>query len=117
MTDAERYAVTIAEELAELEAGRIDDVQYDGAPEAVADYVGELVLDVEVTRSGFTGDVVRVELARTVGGPGCWLTIDGSDEVQVRAWWGSDKGQRTVHAPTLAGYVWELAEEGIAWKG
>lgn len=116
MTDAEQYAETIAEELVELESGRIDGEQYDGAPEAVAEYVGSLVLDVEVTRSGFTGDVVRVELARTVGGPSCWLVINGDDEVRVRTWWGSDRADRGVLAPTLVGYVWELAEEGSTWR-
>lgn len=116
MTDAEKYAETIAAELTELEAGRIDGEEYDGAPEAVAEYVGSLLLDVEITRSGFTGDVVRVELARTIGGPSCWLTVDGTDGVTVRAAWGSDRGERSVLAPTFAAYVWELAEEGEAWK-
>ena len=108
--DAHSYAVTIAEELEELEAGRLDDEHYGAAWEAQEVWQESAVLDVEVTRSLAGEAVSGVTITRTVGGPGCWIEANGDGRVRVEAVWGSDRAYVTADAPTVDAWAWELAE-------
>ena len=113
-TDAERYARLIADEVAALERGELDghdpeDPYTDG--DVVGTWLNDLALDVEVARSLTTRDVTAVEVTRTIGGPGCWITFRAwSDEVEVVAAWGGDRATRYVAAPTVADYLVDYAE-------
>lgn len=111
MNDAERYAETIAAELAELEAGRVDGEPHGTPWAAVLDWAETCALDVEVGVSIPHGHVQSVTITRTVGGPGCWIESNGTGGyVTVRAAWGGDVARRDVLAPTLEAWAWETAE-------
>ena len=111
-TDAERYARLIADEVAALERGELDG--YDPEDLDDGDVVGTWLnyhaLDVEVARSLQTGDVTAVEVTRTIGGPGCWITFRYAGDAEVVAAWGGDRATRYVAAPTVADYLVDYAE-------
>jgi hypothetical protein len=117
MTDAQRYADTIAEEVEELEEGRTDDGLTVGAWDAISEWAQSCVLDLEWTTSSNARTITEVILTRTIGGPGCWITANGDGTVTVRAAWGSDRGRRTVGAPSLDAWAWEMAEVAAASGG
>jgi hypothetical protein len=101
-TNAHRYAETIADEVIGLADGELDGHTFDGeepdrAYEAVSTWLAELALDVEVTRNVTTGDVTAVEVTRTVGGPGCYVTFRDRSDAEVVAYWGTDEA--TVRIP------------------
>ena len=112
LTDAERYARLIADEVAALERGELDgfepeDIEYG---DVVGTWLSVHALDVDVTRSLATGDVTAVEVTRTIGGPGCWITFRPWGDVEVVAAWGGDRATRYVAAPTVADYLIDYAE-------
>jgi len=115
-TDAHRYAEGIADELVGVAAGRLDGYEPDDRVDALMYWVNDLGLDVEVTRSIYTSDVTAVEVARTVGGPGCYVRF-ASDGVTVRvAWWG-DRAEVTlpyVEGGDLADLMLDLMAEVAA---
>ena len=113
MTDADRYAEVIAAELVEVAAGRLEGYALDDPADAVPTWCAELALDIEVTRSMTTGDVTAVEVARTLGGPGCWCTFRDGQDAEVVAVWGRDRAHRYVPADLVAPlttYLHDLAE-------
>ena len=100
--EAYRYARTIADEVERLADGELDRHTFDGegldpAYAAITTWVEELALDVEVTRNVGTGDVTAVTIARTVGGPGCYVTLRDRSDAEVTAYWGTDEA--TVRIP------------------
>jgi hypothetical protein len=112
MTDADRYAALIADEVAALERGELDG--YD--PEDLDDgdvvwtWLNDRALDVEVARSLTTGDVTAVEVTRTIGGPGCWVTFRTTGDVEVLAMWGGDRATRYVRADGVREHILEYVE-------
>ena len=113
MTDAEAYARLIADEIAALERGELDgydpeDPYTDG--DVIGTWLNWSALDVEVARSLTTGDVTAVEVTRTIGGPGCWITFRPWGDVEVVAAWGGDRATRYVAAPSVADYLVDYAE-------
>ena len=115
--DARDYAHGIAEELERLERGYVDGELYPDASGAVDAWADTCVLDVEYRRSVSGGGVSGVELARTIGGPGCWITCNGDGTVTVRAVWGGGEWFRTVDAPTVDAWGWDMAEMSAAIHG
>jgi hypothetical protein len=109
--DARDYAHGIAAELAEVETGIVDGERYADAWEAVYAWAETCVLDVEYTLSLAGGGASSVEITRTIGGPGCWIACNGDGTVTVRAAWGGGEWRRTVDAPTIDAYAWELVGE------
>jgi len=103
-TDAHRYAETIADEVARLADGELDDYDLAGldgpdrAVDAVMTWLGDLALDVEVTRNVTTGDVTAVTIARTLGGPACYVTLRAGTDAEVVAYWGRDEARVTIPA-------------------
>ena len=113
ITDAERYARLIADEVAALERGELDgfdpdDTHHDG--DVIGTWLNWCALDVEVARSLTTRDVTAVEVTRTIGGPGCWITFRAVGDAEVVAAWGGDRATRYVAAPTVADYLVDYAE-------
>ena len=122
MTDAERYALLIRDEVLDLEAGILDGYEdeladHDPADrpyEAAVRWINDLALDVEVTRSTSTGDVTAVRITRTLGGPACWITFSEYDEHTVTAVWGRDRATVEVwgrEVATVAAIVVDLFAE------
>lgn len=109
--DARDYANVIAAELEDLEAGRLDGDTYADAWEAVYTWWETCVLDLEYTLSAASGGTSAVTITRTIGGPGCWVACNGDGTVTVRAAWGGGEWRRTVDAPTVDSYAWELVGE------
>jgi hypothetical protein len=68
------------------------------------------VLEIRKTVSLTTNDVTGYEILITFGGPNCWAYFDGSDYATVRAWWGSEKGERQVYAHELGEYIFSTLE-------
>jgi hypothetical protein len=104
-TDAHHYAETIADELVGVAHGELDGYEPDDRVDALMTWLNDLALDVDVTRNLATGDVTAVEVARTIGGPGCYVRF-ASDGVTVRAYWGTDEARVTL--PYVDGH--DLAE-------
>ena len=101
----------IADELAALERGELDGYDpddLDGDP--VGTWLNDLALDVEVARSLTTGDVTAVEVARTIGGPGCYVTFRVTGDVEVLAMWGGDRATRYVRADGVRDYLIDYVE-------
>lgn len=113
ITDAERYARIIADEVAALERGELDgydpeDPYTDG--DVVGTWLNWCALDVEVARSLTTRDVTAVEVTRTIGGPGCYVTFRPWGDVEVLALWGGDRATRYVRAEAVTDYLINYAE-------
>jgi hypothetical protein len=111
MTDADRYAALIADEVAALERGELDGYDpddLDGDP--VGTWLNDRALDVEVARSLTTGDVTAVEVTRTIGGPGCWITFRYVGDVEVVAVWGGDRATRYVRADGVREHILDYVE-------
>jgi hypothetical protein len=111
-TEAHRYALTIRDELVDLAHGELDGCQPEGPADAVMTWINDLALDVNVTRNLTTGDVTAVEVARTIGGPSCYVTFRHG-EVTVATAWGVDRAEvhvTPVEAHTLADLILDLAE-------
>jgi hypothetical protein len=111
-TDAHRYAETIADEVRALARGELDDREVEDRGDALITWVNELALDVEVARNVTTGDVTAVEVTRTIGGPGAWVTFRHG-EVTVLAVWGHDRATVTLwddETLRLADEMLDLAE-------
>lgn len=89
-------------------ADEVTDLAEDGGP--VARYVDN-ALDVEVygrlTSDGW--DVTDVALLVTVGGPNARAWV-ATDHLRVEVAWGGDVARRTVYAPTVADYLYDLAD-------
>jgi hypothetical protein len=111
-SEAYRYASTIAHEVERLADGELDGYELDGegpdrAYEAVMTWMSDLALDVEVTRNVTTGDVTAVTIARTVGGPACYVTLRDRSDAEVVAYWGRDEA--TVRIPArIVGLVTDV---------
>ena len=73
-----------------------------------AEYVSE-ALDFERTYNS-AGDLVRVSVLVTLGGPNCWADFEGSG-VNVRAYWGGDRGEVYVSCPDFVEGVLEYVSE------
>jgi hypothetical protein len=106
-THAYQYAAAIAAEVQGLEDGELEGYELDGegpdrAYEAVTTWLSELALDVEVTRNVTTGDVTAVEVTRTVGGPGCYVTFRDRSNAEVVAYWGTDEATVCIPARCVA---------------
>ena len=112
MTDADRYAALIADEVAALERGELDGYDPEDLDDGdvVGTWLNYCALDVEVARSLTTGDVTAVEVARTIGGPGCWITFRNVGDAEVVAVWGGDRATRYVAAEGVATYLIDYAE-------
>lgn len=122
LNDAAEYAARIAEEVAALDAVLagvegihvLDGYDHDDGDPA-AWYLNN-ALSVEVLRSDMSEYRARVEITRTVGGPGCWIIYDtgeAADVVEVRAVWGSDDESRRVRVPHFCASVRDFC--GVAW--
>jgi hypothetical protein len=123
--EAQDYAEVIAEEVRELEAALeallddgADEADFDGvtftdAFDVIAYYLDACALSVaDVTETSYasgTRSVTRraVEVTRTVGGPGCYVTFDGNGTATVRVYLGSDRGRVSVYAPGVDAELWE----------
>jgi len=115
-TDAYHYAVTIAHELLGVAHGELDGYEPEDRHEALMTWINDLALDVDVTRNVATGQVTAVEVARTIGGPGCYVTF-ASDGVTVRTYWGADEARSTlpyVEGHDLADLMLDLMAEVTA---
>jgi hypothetical protein len=116
-SDAYQYARTIADEVIGLESGELDGYDLseheglDRTYDAVTTWLAELALDVEVTRSVASGELTAVEVTRTVGGPGCWITFRPASDAEVRVVWGSDDVR--VHVPGRM--VWAVTDMVTDW--
>lgn len=110
MADAQQYSQTIAEELEDLEQGKTEDGPTVTAYEAVLDWAEACVLDLEWTTSSAGRSITEVTITRTVGGPGCYIHANGDGTVTVRTYWGTDRSEWTVDAPTVDMWAWEMAE-------
>lgn len=111
-TDAHRYAETIADELVGVAHGELDGREPEDRVDALMTWLNDLAMDVEVTRRT-DGEVTAVEVARTIGGPSCYVTFRHG-EVTVLARWGSDRAEvrlAPVEAHDLADLVLDLAAE------
>lgn len=125
--EAQQYAEVIADELRELEAALeafIDDgadfavfdgTTFEDVSEVVGHYVNFCALAVEdVTAATYGADAYvqrrAVEVTRTVGGPGCFVTFNGDGTAVVRAFWGTDRGRVTVRAEYADAELWELMD-------
>jgi hypothetical protein len=110
LTDAERYARLIRNEVLGLEHGFLDGyadelAEHDPADrpyEAAMRWLNDLALDVEVTRSLGTGDVTAVTITRTLGGPWCAVTFAHYAEHTVAAAWGRDRATVEVYGREVA---------------
>ena len=117
---AAEYAATIAEEVAQVEAVLAGDADADTLagfdPDEYAcpfHWYLDQMLDIEVLRSDENPERVRIELTRTVGGPGCWIIYDSGDSdtvVELRAVWGSGGATDFVRAPSLCAHLRDLYE-------
>ena len=115
-THAHHYADTIADELVDLAHGKLDGYQPDDRHDALMTWINDLALDVDVTRNLSTGEVTAVEVARTIGGPSCYVTFRYGD-VTVRAVWGTDEAVArvpSVEAHDLADLMLDLMAEVFA---
>lgn len=119
-SDAAEYAATIAEEVAQVEAvlaGDADADTLDGYDPDQHDcpaiwYLNEM-LEIDVLRSDGNPERVRIEMTRTIGGPGCWIIYDTGDSdttIELRAVWGSDGATEFVRAPHLCAHLRDLYE-------
>ena len=68
------------------------------------------VLEIRKTVSLADDEVTGYEILITFGGPTCWAYFDGSSYATVRAWWGSEKGERQVYAHELGEYIFSTLE-------
>lgn len=108
LTDAERYARLIADEVLGLEDGILDGhdlTEHDPGDrpyEAAMLWVADLALDVEVTRSLASGDVTAVTITRTLGGPWCAVTFAHYAEHTVKAAWGRDRATVEIWGREIA---------------
>ena len=68
------------------------------------------VLEIRKTVSLTSNDVTGYQFLITFGGPNCWAYFDGFDYATVRAWWGSEKGERQVYAHELGEYIFSTLE-------
>ena len=75
-----------------------------------AEYVSE-ALDFERTYNS-AGDLVKVSVLVTFGGPNTWADFDGNG-VTVRAYWGGDRGEVYVGCPDLSGGVLDYVSEAF----
>ena len=114
--EAQEYADVIADELRELEAALealldedaeaadFDGVTFTDAMDVLHHYWNFCALSVEDVTNVTYGDHARrerryVEVARTVGGPGCYVRFYGNGNASVRAYWGTSRGRTDVHVP------------------
>lgn len=95
-TDAHRYAELIADELVGVAHGELEGYEPEDRVDALMTWINDLGLDVEVARNLATGDVTAVEVARTIGGPTCYVRFDYYGDVTVRASWGHDRAEVTL---------------------
>ena len=112
-TDAHHYAEVIADELVGVAHGELEGYEPDDRVDALMTWLNDLGLDVEVARNLATGDVTAVEVARTIGGPGCYVRF-ASDGVTVRTYWGTDEARSTlpyVEGHDLADLMLDLMAE------
>lgn len=113
MTDADRYARLIADEVEALDRGELDGYDPED-PHTDGDVVGTWLhwsaLDINVTRSMTTGDITAVEVTRTIGGPGCYVTFRPAGDVEVLAMWGGDRATRYARAEGVTDYVIDYVE-------
>jgi hypothetical protein len=112
-THAHDYAATIADELVGLAHGELDGYEPEDRYDALMTWLNDLALDVDVTRNVTTGDVTAVEVARTIGGPSCYVTFRYG-EVTVAAYWGTDRAEvrvPSVEAHDLADLMLDLMSE------
>ena len=125
--EAQRYAEVIADEVRELEAALealidddaetadFDETTFEDVSELIAHYVNFCALAVEdVSAATYGADAYvqrrAVEVTRTVGGPGCFVTFNGNGTAEVRAYWGTDRGRVTVRAEYADAELWELMD-------
>jgi hypothetical protein len=104
METMQDYAVSIADELRELEKALASD-EHDW--ESFINYVNETVLEQIVWRSD--AGHIRVEWLRTYGGPGCRIYFEADEYATVEAYDSEGKGSVLVYCPELAYNVIELA--------
>lgn len=115
----ESEGITTLEELEEREE-EFERAQYCSAVDLLADYQeqaeewGNLtyayfsdVLDIEKV-FGAGGDLRRINLIVTVGGPHAEIKFDGGESARVYVFWGADKIQRTASVPIVAEHVFEM---------
>lgn len=124
--DAQDYAELIAAEVQELDdalaflIGDDDAATFDGETftdpmDVLHHYVEAVALSVAQVMERTYGedareDVRAVEVTRTIGGPNAFVTFRGDGYADVRAYWGSDRGTITVHAPYADAELWELMD-------
>lgn len=125
-TEAENYASEIASELEALDAllsgateGALWTTSGVDRPDDPTDtslvlhtYLNEVCLEVEVLRASNNSQRNRVEITRTVGGPGCYIVRDNRDGevIGITVYWGGETATRSLHLPLLSAMLDELAE-------
>lgn len=78
--------------------------------DVLAIHLNETILEITTWRADENRDLVQVEWLRTYGGPGCRIYFDTySDSARIDAYSMDDKATVTIYVPTLAAYVFELA--------
>jgi len=106
---AEDYARNIARELAELDAGRVDDETHETPYAAVLAWAEGAALDAEYTLSA-AGGLRGVSILRTSGGPGCWVDAHGDGTATVRVTFGRERAAYTCRAEAFDAWAWDYAE-------
>lgn len=109
MSDAEGYAATIAAEVADLEAGRLD-TAHGTVDQVVGLWLNELALDIVVGTNVRSGEMTSVEVCRTLGGPGAWVTFRRHGPTEVLVIDGRDRAVRLVDRGTVSDLVLEMLE-------
>lgn len=56
------------------------------------------------------GDIVRIDLVRSMGGPNVWAEIDSAGWVDVHGSWGGSRHLVRADVPALTEFLTELAE-------
>lgn len=133
-TEAERYARSIAAEVAALDTLLGGETDPDTIRDAIAETIGEqpdddrldelttdpvtvayiwlneIVLDLRVLRDDRDG-TARLELLRTSGGPRCEITRDTSDgtAVEVVVWYGSEHYAHRMNPTAFVAWLDDLA--------
>lgn len=105
MKKAQEYSDGIANEVLKVEQALADQQDFDWF---------EMMLDVEYTVN-LNGEVRKVSLLRTTGGPLCTIEFVGDGTAYVETRWGHDTGWRSVWAPYLEASAFEFVD--IAMSG
>ena len=114
LEDLEKFSH--ANEWSEVEQGFIDDMGIDVDDITPLELIGKWfsynVYDIRVSWSLTTFGLEKIEVMTAGFGPTIWVSYNGNADgvLVVNASWDPDKWESWANAPTIASYLWELAE-------